>query len=63
MEKFLGNLSNHLVTIVQQFKIQIPDISFNTKTEIIKLILISEESQLLPNIKMIAVTQLNFKTR
>ena len=59
----VSEISKEVLTFLPRFKIQIPDISFDTKTEIVKLILILPESQLLPNIKMIAITELNFKTR
>lgn len=63
MEEFLLNFCNYLITIIQQFEIQIPDIAFDTKTQIIKLILISPEGQLLTNDKTRAIPKLNLKTR
>lgn len=63
MEEFLLNFRNQLITIIQQFEIQIPDIALDTKTQIIKLILISPEGLLLTNDKTRAIPKLNFKTR
>ena len=63
MENLFPNLGNHLVTIIQQFEIQIPDIALDTKPQIVKLILISKEGQLLTNDKTRSVLKLNLKTR
>lgn len=63
MEEFFPDFRNQLITIIQQFEIQIPDIALDTKPQIIKLILISPEGQLLTNDKTRSILKLNLKTR
>ena len=49
MENLFPNLGYKLISVIQQFEIQIPDIALDTKTKVVKFILISEEGQLLTN--------------
>ena len=51
MEEFFLDFGNQLMTIVQEFNIQIPDIALDSKSQRIKLILIWPQGQLLANDK------------
>ena len=61
MEELLGNLCNDLIAVIQQTKVYIPDIPFNSKTQIIKFILITQKREFLTDIKAMPAAEFNFK--